>query len=269
MNWNRDWERYGHIEYFLPNGTRIINTGAGVKISGGCSRGFDQKSFGIIFRDKYGADNIRYPLFQSKQADQFTSIMLRNSGNDFNRTMFQDAMMQTLLIGEMDIDYNAYTPSAVYLNGEYWGIMNTREKINEGYFLSNYGLDEDSIDFLENNQVLIAGSEDDYIELMNFVNTHDLSQTANYQYVIDRIDVDEYINYLIAQIYSGNTDWPGTTSNTGSRKEPAENGAGSSMTRISASTFTPAPTTIPLLLHWLPTAPPGLIRPGRPCCSGS
>jgi hypothetical protein len=208
-NWNRDWERFAQFEYFKPDGSRIINTGVGVKIAGGCSRGNAQKSFGISFRDKYGADNIRYPLFQSKQADRFTSLMLRNSGNDFNRTMFHDAMIQTLLIGEMDVDYNAYTPSAVYLNGEYWGILNTREKINDGYFNSNYGLDEDSVDFLEGDRVIIAGSNTDYNALINFIKTHILSSASNYQYVKDRIDIDEYINYMIANIYSGNADWPG------------------------------------------------------------
>ncbi|MBP1670281.1 MAG: hypothetical protein H6Q21_2647, partial [Bacteroidetes bacterium] len=208
-NWNQDWERFGNIEYYSADGTQIFNTGAGVKIAGACSRGNPNKSFGIYFRDKYGADNVRYPLFQSKQTDRFNALMLRNSGNDCNRTMLHDGFMQTLIIGEMDVDYQAYTPSAVYLNGEYWGILNTREKINEGYFYSNYGLDEDSIDFLEDNQTVLAGSATDYAELVSFLNTKDISQPANYQYLKDNIDMGAYINYQIAQIYSSNTDWPG------------------------------------------------------------
>ena len=208
-NWNQDWERSGNIEYYLADGTQIMNTGTGVKIAGACSRGNANKSFGINFRDKYGADNIRYPLFQSKQIDRFTSLMLRNSGNDCNRTMMHDGFMQALIIGEMDVDYQAYTPSAVYLNGEYWGILNTREKINEGYLNSNYGLDEDSLDFLEDDRIVLAGSADDYSELVDFLNTKDISQPANYQYIKDNVDVDEFINYQIAQIYSSNTDWPG------------------------------------------------------------
>ncbi|MBN1416414.1 MAG: CotH kinase family protein [Bacteroidales bacterium] len=208
-NWNQDWERNGYIEYFHPDGSRFAYAGAGIKMFGGCSRGNPQKSFSVNFRDKYGADNVRYPFFQSKQVDRFNALVLRNSGNDWNRTMFHDAMMQSLLIGQMDVDYNAYTPSAVYLNGEYWGILNTREKLNEGYLFSNYGLDEDSIDFLEGNQVIIAGSRTDYSTLINFMTANDLSVPANYQYVKDRIDVNEYINYMIAEIYSSNTDWPG------------------------------------------------------------
>ncbi len=219
-NWNRDWERSGYIEYFKPDGQRIISTGAGIKIAGACSRTQPQKSFGIYFRDKYGADNIKYPLFQSKQIDRFSSFMLRNSGNDWNRTMFHDGMMQSLIIGQMDVDYNAFTPSAVYLNGQYWGILNTREKINEGYLFSNYKLDEDSIDFLERDYIVLAGSNADYISLLNFLNNNNLASSANYQYVKDRIDIDEYINYLIVQIYSSNTDWPGNNLKYWKSKKP-------------------------------------------------
>jgi hypothetical protein len=208
-NWNQDWERFGNFEYYTAEGTQVVNTGAGVKIAGACSRGNPNKSFGISFRDEYGIDNVRYPIFQSKQTDRFRSLMLRNSGNDCNRTMMQDGFIETLLIGEMDVDYNAYTPSAVFLNSEYWGILNTREKLNDGYLFSNYGLDEDSIDFLEWDRVVIEGSAADYTQLVNFINTKDLSQPANYQYMKDHMDVDEYINYLIAEIYTSNTDWPG------------------------------------------------------------
>jgi hypothetical protein len=219
-NWNQEWERNAYIEYFMPGGERIIQTGAGVKIAGACSRTAAQKSFSVSFRDKYGADNIRYPLFQSKAIDRFTSIMLRNSGNDWNRTMFHDAMMQALVIGQMDIDYNAYTPSVVYLNGEYWGILNTREKINEGYIYSNYGLNEDSIDMLELDQVVVSGSGEDYAGLIDFISSSDLSSQANYSYVTDRIDIEEYINYMIVQIYSGNTDWPGNNIKYWKSSEP-------------------------------------------------
>ncbi len=148
-NWNQEWERQATFEYFTPDGVKKISTDAGIKINGGCSRTFAQKSLGVYFRDKYGPDEIRYPLFNSKDVDRIKSIMLRNSGNDFNRTQMQDAMMQTLLMGQMDIDYMAYQPAALYLNGVYWGVQNIREKSSGDYLYTNYGLDEDSIDLLE------------------------------------------------------------------------------------------------------------------------
>ena len=193
----------------LLTGHRKISTDAGIKINGGCSRTFPQKSLGVYFRDKYGPDEIRYPLFDSKDVDRFKSIMLRNSGNDCNRTQFQDAMMQTLVIGQMDIDYLGYTPAALYLNGVYWGVQNIREKSSEDYLYTNYQLDEDSIDMLEWQNSVIAGDNSDYDQLLDFLGSHNLSDQTNYNYVKQQIDMESYMDYQIAQIYFANQDWPG------------------------------------------------------------
>ena len=49
--------------------------------------------------------------------------------------------------GGMDIDYQAYRPSILYLNGSYMGIHNIREKIDEHYIESNFGIDKDSMSY--------------------------------------------------------------------------------------------------------------------------
>ncbi len=197
------------LNIFTPDGVKKISTDAGIKINGGCSRTNPQKSLGVYFRDKYGPDEIRYPLFNSKNVDRFKSIMLRNSGNDFNRTQMQDAMMQTLIIGQMDIDYMAYTPAALYLNGVYWGVQNIREKSSGDYLYTNYGLDEDSIDLLESFNTVIEGDNSDYTAIISFLNSNNLTSTQNYNYVTSRIDLESYIDYQIAEIYFANLDWPG------------------------------------------------------------
>jgi hypothetical protein len=43
---------------------------------------------------------------------------------------------------------------------------------------------------------------------MNFVKTKDLSVNSNYDYVKDRIDLEGFMDLLIANIYYCNTDWP-------------------------------------------------------------
>ena len=137
--------------------------------------------------------------------------MLRNSGNDFNRLQMQDAMMQTLIMGEMDIDYMAYSPAVLYLNGAYWGVQNIREKSSADYLYSNYGLDADSVDLLESSPIrwLEEGDNSGYTSILNFLNSNNLTTTQNYSYVTSRIDMESYIDYQIAQIYFVNLDWPG------------------------------------------------------------
>jgi hypothetical protein len=219
-NWNQEWERQATFEYFTPDGIRKISTDAGIKINGGCSRTNPQKSLGVYFRDKYGSDEIRYPLFNSKDADRFKSIMLRNSGNDFNITQMQDAMMQTLLIGQMDIDYMAYQPAALYLNGVYWGVQNIREKSSGDYLYTNYGLDEDSIDLLESFNYVLEGDNSGYTPIISFLNSNSLNTAQNYNYVTSRIDLESYIDYQIAEIYYANLDWPGNNIKYWKSKRP-------------------------------------------------
>ena len=219
-NWNREWERQATFEYFTPDGVKKISADAGIKVNGGCSRTNPQKSLGVYFRDKYGPDEIRYPLFNSKDADRFKSVMLRNSGNDFNRTQMQDALMQTLIIGQMDIDYMAYTPAALYLNGVYWGVQNIREKSSGDYLYTNYGLDEDSIDLLESFNTVLEGDNLDYVPIISFLNSNNLTTTQNYSFVTSRIDLESYIDYQIAEIYYANLDWPGNNIKFWKQKRP-------------------------------------------------
>ena len=142
-NWVRDWERPVNFEYFETGGERKVNKLVGTRLTGKCSRNYDSKSMALISREKYGENSIDYRFFHDKNISSFKSIVLRNSGNDFRSTMLRDGFMQSLLIGRMDIDYQAYQPTIVFLNGEYRGILNLREKMDEYYVESNYGINSD------------------------------------------------------------------------------------------------------------------------------
>ncbi len=67
-----------------------------------------QKSFSIKADDIYGNDSIKYRLFQEKDIDEFKSFKLRNSGQDWWKTMFRDAMIQQLIKDDLDIDFSRF-----------------------------------------------------------------------------------------------------------------------------------------------------------------
>jgi hypothetical protein len=209
-NYNQDWERPASIEYFDPSGKREFAVDAGIKIYGACSRGFDMKSLAIYCRNEYGYDEIRYPIFREKPAiKSYKDIVLRNSGNDFPSTMMRDAVMQAIVKGRLDVDAMAYQPSVLFINGTYWGIHNIREKINEHYVESNYDIPSDKVDLLENYNTVLNGTSSHYLQMMSYLSNHSLVGQADYNYVASRMDVDEYINYLITEMFYANTDWPG------------------------------------------------------------
>ena len=209
------WERPASIEFFEPGGQNGFSLNAGIRVHGGLTRHNPQKSLAIMARSGYGESHINYKIFEDKEIDRFNNIIIRNSGNDYNWTMFRDCMMHSLIKGRMDLELSSSRPSVVFLNGKYWGIRNIREKLNEHFIVANTSyLDTDKIDQLEyihhNSEVQVNhGSADSFNELINYIKTHDLTIKDNYDYVASQIDINNYIQYNTAQIYFDNSDWPG------------------------------------------------------------
>jgi hypothetical protein len=125
--------------------------------------------------------------------------------------MFRDALMQELVRGT-GIDTQASRPAIVFINGEYWGIHNIRERLDRYYIQNKYGIDDAQAVILEGNGQLSegqAGDEIHYREMIRYLNSHDISQEEHYQYIQTQMDVDNFIEYQISQIYFANYDWPG------------------------------------------------------------
>ena len=213
-NYTKDWERPINIEFFNNSASEyaLFNIDAGIKIHGGFSRNFPQKSLSIYLKSKYGYPILNFQLFDEKNID-IKIFVLRNGGNDWNHAMLLDRLFTSLISNKIDIDYQSHKPSIVYINGKYWGIHNIREKIDEYYVKSNYGIDENYIDMLENDPFenginIIEGSSENYYEIIDYIAKNDIRMIEHYNYIEDKIDMNEYINYQICQIYFANSDWP-------------------------------------------------------------
>lgn len=205
-----DAERKAHIEFFEPNGALGFEANVGLRIHGNATRGFSQKSLRICFREKYGQTQLTYDLFENNKNEVFNSFILRNSGNDWSKTMFRDAFMQSLLQHSY-IDIQDYRPSIVFINGEYWGIHNIRERFDENYLANKYHLNVDSITILELSGKLMQGSKQDeesFSELLDFVKKNDLSTDKNFEFVKSKIDIRSFTDFVIANVYYNNSDWP-------------------------------------------------------------
>ncbi len=206
-NFWQDWEREVSFEFYTADGQREIACEAGAKVFGQFSRAYDQKSLAIHFRGKYGCSSVNYPFFEGNDISSFSSLVLRAGGQDQGFTRIRDAFCTEAFSEYSDIAYMDWQPVAVYINGEYYGYYDLREKINESYFQSHEGIDKKKIDILKGNgQIVIAGDNADYYRLVDWIKSHDLSVKENYEYVCSQIDVDNYIDYLIAEIFFCNGD---------------------------------------------------------------
>ena len=126
-NWNQDWERPVSLEFFEFDKSLAFRVNTGVKIFGGCSRLYPEKSLGFYFRGEYGNDKLRYRLFDDIPVYEYNNFILRSSGQDWWRTMFRDGMVQTLIEQGMKLDYQDYRPS-FYLLMVTTGAFITSEK---------------------------------------------------------------------------------------------------------------------------------------------
>ncbi len=212
-NFWQDWERPAHVEFFETDGSPAFSLDTGIRIYGGWSRAFDQKSLAVYFRDVYDERRIDHRLFPDMDIRRFETFLLRNSGNDWQYTMFRDGLMQTLVRSRTAIDALAFRPASVFLNGEYWGIMNIREKPDAHYLASHHGVDPDGIDLLalegDAGIGVIEGQADAYHDMTTALAGMDMSSNEAYVFIHDRIDLDNYMDYMCAEIYFDNTDWPG------------------------------------------------------------
>ncbi|MCX6132901.1 MAG: CotH kinase family protein [Ignavibacteriales bacterium] len=208
-NFTMDWERAAHVEFFEDDRRLGFSEDCGINIHGTQSANWPQKSFAVKFKQEYGISRIDYPLFPGVPVTLFDSFVLRNSGNDFQYTHIRDALMQRL-VRDLNIDYLEYRPATSFVNGQYWGIYNIREKVSEHYVANRYGVDPDSIDMLENNMMALHGDSLHYRRLIDYISTHDMSTAQIYAYLDSVIDLNECILYFAAQAYYDNMDWPGT-----------------------------------------------------------
>ncbi len=207
-NWHRDSEFPAHFDLFEPDSSAVVlSQDVGFHGHGDFSRMRRMKTLRLYARPEYGADSFDYPLFPNNAYGNYKRVLLRNSGNDFNYTMFRDAAIQTS-VAHLGYDTQAYRPTVVFLNGEYWGIHNLRERYDQYYLEQKYGTDPDGIDLLENQGLVSEGDAVHYEAMLNYIEANGVTETVDYEYIQTQMDVKNYRDYQITEIFIGNTDWP-------------------------------------------------------------
>ena len=177
-----------------------------MRLHGNGSRILANRSYRLYAKSDYGAKEINYPFFKDYNLDVFRRIILRNSGGDATFSLFMDAFVQ-MLNKPLNVYIQNYQPVVNFINGEYYGILNLRERFDEKYFEIKFNIKESELDFLENG-ITDVGTQNYYQETINFFTNNDLSLKANYEHALNYIDIEYYMDYYIAQIYSANIDWP-------------------------------------------------------------
>ena len=212
----RMWEKPATFTYTDAGGKTVLyENDLYIRVFGAFSRKLAQKGIALIARKGVGESPMQYSFFANRPFTTYKSLVLRASGQDAALSRIRDVLVQSLLDdADVDLANQAFVQCIVYLNGQYWGVYNLREKISKHYIAQHYGVeDEDTIDILKGNgnneQCVVCGNGlQDYKNLIAYCENHncDLSNQADYDYVCSQIDADQFAMYCAFEIIIGNTD---------------------------------------------------------------
>lgn len=206
-NYEHDWRRPMNIELYETDGTTCgLNQLIEARIQGGQSRNWQLKSFALYANKRFGEKRLAYEFFPDQRPGQtnYKSILLRNAGNDFDYLYMRDAIIQRTMASHCDLDWQAWRPAIIYINGVYRGMLNIRERSNDDNIFTNYDELED-IDMIENWTELKNGTWDNYNAFKAFYSESGHTMAEYDQWM----DTREFITIMAANLFYGNVDFPG------------------------------------------------------------
>ena len=234
-NRGRDWERPVSVEFINSDGTSGFQIDAGVRLRGGFSRqGSNAKhSFRLAFRSEYGAGKLEYPMFGEEGAERFDAIDLRASQGGgaswhfghstsatFNRDVFARETQR-----DMGQAYSRSRHYHLYVNGQYFGLFQTQERVDADYSASYFGGEKEDYDVIKTRTrphrvELLDGDPGAWTRLFDAAVAGFSSDAAYYAVQglttageVDAagenlLDIDNLIDYMLVIFYTGQRDGP-------------------------------------------------------------
>jgi hypothetical protein len=215
---NVNGEPIGTIELFTADGNRVADASGDFNKHGNDSWAYAQRGIDLIVRDQLGDDYaVKHQIFpEETERDKFQRLILKPAANDnysfeAGGAHIRDAFVHTLSQkANLHLDERTYEACILLVNGEYWGVYEIREKVDDHDYTSYYyGQNRFEIDFIKTwgNTWEEYGSIDEWDELTAYISTNDMADPANYAYVSERLDVESLLDYIILHSHNVSADW--------------------------------------------------------------
>lgn len=207
-----------HATWIEPGGHIGFSVDVGAELFGSGSLTLPQKSLLLKAKPAFGAQEIEYQVFPEISQDKYKRLALRNSGQDWGITMFRDALVGSLgrdlgdvapVVGDLPLVFQAFRPTVVYLNGQYWGIHNAREQHNKYFISQHFDVDEDEMDFIEFYGKAIEGDSIEWQSFWQWLSDNHFQSDLKFNELAKKNDILNFTDYCIFQIATDNVDWPG------------------------------------------------------------
>ena len=215
----------GSIEYFDTNKVRTSKAYGTFNSHGQDSWANDQRSLDFVARDEMGySDALHEKMFPYTQRDEFQRFILRAAGDDnypaahhssnAGSAHLRDAYVQMLAKrGGLDLDVRGADKCIVYINGQYWGVYDLRERCDDHDFTNYYyGQGKYDIEYLERwggrwAEYGGTAAENDWDTFYSWIMSHNMANAADYATVTAQLDVQSLADYIIVNALVNCTDW--------------------------------------------------------------
>lgn len=204
-NYRENIEAAGHVACF-ENGVELFGINCGFRLHGNGSREGKKQSFQLRFRSEYGAGKLKCKVFDSLEIDEFQSLLLHGSSEDYPCANMRDEVLEEIAAGT-SLYTQATKPVVLYLNGRYWGVYYIRERINDDYVASHLKVTPESVDLIESYSSAEYGSSFEYDALLQYVRTHDMTDPDCLDYAEARIDSVSLMDWYIIRSFTGDKDF--------------------------------------------------------------
>ena len=215
----------GAIEYFGPDGIQRDEGAGHYNKHGNDSWAYDQRGFDFIMRDQMGYNHgIRYPIFRTKNRDEFQRLIVKAAANDNypaeNGAHIRDSYVHALSHeGELLMDERTFEPCILYLNGRYWGVYDIREKVDDNDFTDHYygqsvpySGSEDHVWFLKTwggtwEEYGAPVAQPAWDALRTYINANNMAPGPAFDYVDSLYNWRSLVDYFCLNSYIVSQDW--------------------------------------------------------------
>lgn len=203
-NWDTELEVSAYAELYENNDSFSIP--CGFKLFGGSTRGMAKKSFALKFKKEYGESTLNYQVFDNRDFSKFNTLILRSGSQDSDYAFIRDMLMTGLVDGVTNLEVQASKSVILYINGNYWGVYNIREKVDDDFISNHFNVDGSKANIVRIDNEVSTGSINDYRHVVNYLNSNNMGITNNYEYIKTKLNIQSFADYWAAEAFVTNND---------------------------------------------------------------
>lgn len=234
----RGWERPVSFEFLGGTAHHDLTIDCCLKLHGGHGRLPEKNpkhAFRLHFKSAYGPKKLKYKVFGDRAPKKFNALVLRTffgyswqhwDNAQRSKAQYARDLWTRETQAKMGDPISTGQYVHLFINGLYWGMYNMCERVTDDFCVEHFGGAEEDWDVTEvdggagqyHAAIPAYGTIDAWNAMADLI--YELPNHKSYMHLIGcgsdgkpnvkyppLLDVDNFIHYMLINLYGGNTDW--------------------------------------------------------------